>query len=77
MTDELKTRYPKLTGDSEDFLMAINFVWIALEAIKETLPEPQALRVAIAIEGIADAMVSLTKRHNIQINPEPQEPVNE
>lgn len=77
MSEELKTWYPKLTGDSEDFLMAINFIWIALDAIKETLPEPQALRVATAIEGIADAMTSLTKRHNIHINPEPQGPTNE
>lgn len=72
--DELQTWFPTLTGDSQDFLEAVTNIWIALEAIKECIPPQQAMRVGIAIEGIAQAMKTLTERHNIHVPDSDRDP---
>ena len=49
------------------FTALIN-VWLALEAIKKTLPEPQASSVGMAVEGLADVMGRLMRRHKIEVS---------
>ena len=69
-------RPPPLSEDSLDLFLAITNIWLALEAIRKTLPDPQEKSVALAVDGLARVMGSLMKRHNIEVAAEPvtQEP---
>ena len=58
---------PPLGEDSADLLLAITNIWLALEAIRKTLPDPQQGSVALALEGLSKAMGSLMRRHNIDV----------
>lgn len=70
------TKPPTLDEDSADLFMAITNIWLALEAIKKTLPDPQERSVSLALEGLGKAMGSLMRRHNIEVSMDPldQEP---
>lgn len=71
------TRPPPLGEDSADLFLAITNIWLALEAIRKTLPDPQEKSVALALDGLAKVMGSLMKRHNIDVTLDPatQEPM--
>lgn len=54
--------------DTLDVFSALINVWLALDAIKTTIPEPQAQRVSLAVDGLADVMARLMKRHKIEVS---------
>lgn len=56
--------------DTADLFAAILNIWLALNAIQKTLPEPQAGTVLFAVDGLATVMASLVKRHDIKITTE-------
>lgn len=56
--------------DTADLFAAILNIWLALNAIQKTLPEPQAGTVLLAADGLAKVMASLVKRHDITITTE-------
>ena len=62
--------------DAADMFIAITNIWLALEAIRKTLPDPQEQSVALALEGLARVMGSLMRRHHIDVSIDPatQEP---
>lgn len=65
------TNSPLLDEDSADLFAAITNIWLALEAIRKTLPDPQERSVALALEGLAKVMSSLMRRHNITVSTDP------
>ena len=69
MTD--KEHAPGPEEDTVDIFSAIVNIWLALNAIKDTLPEPQAQSVSLAVDGLAQVMARLVKRHNIQVSIDP------
>lgn len=69
MSDQVPA--PNLVEDTLDIFSAIVHIWLALDAIKNTLPEPQAHSVSVAVDGLAQVMAKLVKRHNIQVTVEP------
>lgn len=58
----------KLQEDTADVFAALVNIWLALDAIKATLPEPQAKTVSFAVDGLAKIMGSLMNRHNIEVS---------
>jgi hypothetical protein len=67
MSDKEKAG-PTLGADTADLFTALVNIWLALEAIKVILPEPQARSVSLAVDGLANVMGSLMKRHNIEVS---------
>lgn len=64
-----------LQEDTADVFAALVNIWLALDAIKVTLPEPQAKTVSFAVDGLAKVMGSLMNRHNIEVSSdEPKTP---
>lgn len=61
---------PKLGEDAADMLSAIVNIWLALEAIRKTLPEAQEQSVSMALDGLAKVMSSLMKRYNVDVSPD-------
>jgi len=62
---------PPLGEDAADMFMAISNIWLALEAIRKTLPDPQDRSVVLALEGLAQVMGALMRRHNIDVSMDP------
>ena len=62
---------PPLNEDSADLFLAITNIWLALEAIRKTLPDPQEQSVSLALQGLARVMGALMKRHNIEVSLDP------
>lgn len=54
--------------DTLDIFGALFNAWVALEAIRKTLPDQQAASVGEALEGMAQAMGPLMKRHDIKVS---------
>lgn len=54
--------------DVLDIFVALANSWIALEAVRKTLPEQQANDVALAMEGVSKGMGGLMKRYDIKVS---------
>lgn len=67
MTDE-QAQKPEPDSDTLDIFAALIHIWIALSAIQKTLPEVQAQSVAASVNGLADVMAKLMKRHDIKVS---------
>jgi hypothetical protein len=54
--------------DVLDIFFALIHIWIALEAVRKTLPEQPANSVALASEGMLKVMGGLMKRYDIKVS---------
>lgn len=56
------------TDDTLDIFAALAVIWLALEAVRQTLPPPQEAKVATAVDSLAEIMGRLMRRHQITVS---------
>lgn len=55
-------------GDVLDIFASLVNIWIAMEAIRKTLPEEQGHAVSLALEGLSKGLGGLMKRYDINMS---------